>query len=249
LIAARMQLSLAVDQTPILPRIRARLLARLGPQRDALRLDPVSQLVLAIVSSRTRDEVSLAAFERLARRYQSWEALGHAEPRVIEAIIRPVTYADVKAVQLPRALRLIAARAGSLDLGFLADWPEEQAMRWLEDLPGVGTRNAATALNFSKLRKRTLSVGTHLLRIGQRLGLMAPRTDYARGYALFMRLVPDAWDGDDLYEFHWLMKYHGQRTCTHTAPACSACPLRDLCRHGRSAQKENARHLLETAGA
>jgi hypothetical protein len=47
-----MQFSLAVDPTPILPRIRTRLLARLGPQRDALRLDPVSQLVLAIISSR-----------------------------------------------------------------------------------------------------------------------------------------------------------------------------------------------------
>jgi endonuclease-3 len=249
LIAARMQLSLAVDQTPILPRIRARLLARLGPQRDTLRLDPVSQLVLAIVSSRTRDEISLQAFERLARRCRSWEALSQAEPRAIEAIIRTVTYADVKAIQLPQALRLITARAGSLDLGFLAHWPEEQAMRWLEELPGVGTRNAATTLNFSKLRKRTLSVGTHLLRVGQRLGLLPPRTDYARGYALYMRLVPDTWGGDDLYEFHWLMKYHGQRTCTHIAPPCSACPLSDLCRHGGSVPKQNARHLLQMTGA
>lgn len=65
-----MQFSLAVDPTPILPRIRTQLLARLGPQRDALRLDPVSQLVLTIISSRTRDEVSLHVFERIARRYR-----------------------------------------------------------------------------------------------------------------------------------------------------------------------------------
>lgn len=226
-----MQLSLAVDPTPILPRIRTRLLARLGPQRDALRLDPVSQLVLAIISSRTRDEVSLRVFERLARRYRPWDTLSRADPRAIEAIIRPVTYAEVKAIHLPQALRLIVARSGGLGLAFLAEWPEEKAMCWLEDLPGVGVRNAATILNFSKLRKRTLSVGTHLLRVGQRLGLLPPQADYARGYEIFMRLVPDEWDADDLYEFHWLMKYHGQRTCTHAAPACSRCPLQDLCRH------------------
>lgn len=230
-----MQFSLALDQAPILPRIRTRLLACYGPQRDAVRLDPVGQLVLAIISARTRDEVSLQAFERLARRYRPWSALGRADPPAIEAIIRSVTYADVKAVHLPRALRLIEARTGSLDLAFLATWPEEKAMHWLEDLPGVGMRNAATTLNFSKLRKRTLSVGTHLLRVGERLGLLPPRTDYGRGYEIFMRLVPDAWEADDLYEFHWLMKYHGQRVCMHAAPDCARCALRDLCSaHGAS---------------
>jgi endonuclease-3 len=225
-----MQFSLAVDPTPVLPRIRTRLLAQLGPQRDALRLDPVSQLVLAIISSRTRDEISLQIFERLARRYRPWDALSCAEPHAIEAIIRPATYAEVKAVHLPQALRLIVARSGSLDLAFLEDWSEEKAMRWLEDLPGVGIRNAATVLNFSNLRKRTLSVGTHLLRVGQRLGLLPPRADYRHAYEVFMRLVPDAWDADDLYEFHWLMKYHGQRTCTHatgllTLSAAGSLPI------------------------
>jgi endonuclease-3 len=82
-----MQFSLALDQTPILSRIRTRLLACYGPQRDSLRLDPVSQLVLAIISARLRDEVSLQAFERLARRYRPWSALGRADPPAIEAIL------------------------------------------------------------------------------------------------------------------------------------------------------------------
>jgi endonuclease III len=241
-----MQFSLALDQTPILPRIRTRLLACYGPQRDPRRLDPVSQLILAVISARTRDEVSLRAFERLARRYRSWSALGHADPPAIEAIIRPVTYAEVKAIHLPRALRQIEARTGSLDLAFLATWPEEKAMHWLEDLPGVGMRNAATTLNFSKLRRRTLSVGTHLLRVGERLGVLPPRTDYGNGYEIFMRLVPDAWDADDLYEFHWLMKYHGQRVCTHAAPACSRCALRDLCAHRSADLQKGSRSRKQT---
>lgn len=245
---APMQFSLSLDPTPILPSIRARLIACYGPQRDPLRLDPVSQLVLAIISTRTRDEVSLQAFERLAQRHRPWSALAHANPSAIEKIIRPVTYADVKAIHLPQALRLIEARTGGLDLAFLQAWPEENAMRWLEDLPGVGTRNAATTLNFSKLRKRTVSVGTHLLRVGGRLGLLPPRADYGRGYEIFMRLIPDAWDGDDIYEFHWLMKYHGQRVCTHAAPACGRCALRDLCPHSLQSARAH-RAGLDTDGA
>lgn len=45
--------------------IRARLLAMFGPQRDEARFDPLSQLVYGILASKTKDEVSMAAFARL----------------------------------------------------------------------------------------------------------------------------------------------------------------------------------------
>ena len=64
-----MQLSLALNDRLAVWQIRDRLLRRLGPQRDAVRRDPVSQLVNAIISAKTRDEVSSAAFERLRQRY------------------------------------------------------------------------------------------------------------------------------------------------------------------------------------
>jgi endonuclease-3 len=191
----------------------------------------MSQLVAAMISSRTRDKVSLLAFAQLRRRYLTWEALSRAAPTDIEAIIRPVTFADRKAELIPRALRMISARNASFDLAFLADWPEELAMSWLTGLPGVGAKIAATTLNFSALRKRTLPVDTHLLRIGERFGSLPPDADYEDGYDIYMSLVPDHWDADDIYEFHWLMKLHGQRVCTYAAPSCPRCPLRTLCQH------------------
>ena len=214
-----------------LPWIRAHLLALYGEQRDFWRPDPISQLVAAMVSSRTRDEVSLPAFARLRRRYPTWEALARAAPVDIEAVIHPVTFADRKAELIPRALRMIAARNGRFDLAFLADWPEEMAMRWLTELPGVGAKIAATTLNFSALRRRALPVDTHLLRIGERFGPLPPDADYEDGYDIYMSLVPDHWDADDIYEFHWLMKLHGQRVCRHAMPACTHCPLQALCQH------------------
>jgi endonuclease-3 len=224
-----MQLSLALNDRLLVWQIRDRLLRRLGPQRDAVRRDPVSQLVNAIISAKTRDEVSSAAFERLRQRYPSWDALRLAVPGEVEDIIASVHHADRKAVHLPQALRNIVASTGSLDLDFLVDWDEEMAMQWLRRLPGVMSKVAATVLNFSTLRMRVLAVDTHLLRVGERLGLLPPGTGYDAGNELFMRIVPDRWDADDLYEFHWLLKYFGQIVCPHGPPLCRHCPLNDLC--------------------
>jgi endonuclease III len=241
------QLSLMLEADPLLSIVRDRLLAEYGPQRDAFRLDPVSQLVLAILSARTRDEVSLSAFERLARRYGSWSRLGHATSQEVESVIRAVTFSDRKADQLLQALRMIVARAGRLDLDFLAGWPVEPALSWLEELPGVGMRNAATTLNFSKLRKRAFSVDTHQLRVGERLGFLPPGADAARGFALYMRLVPDAWDGDDLYELHWLIKRHGQSRCRHVRPLCAGCPLAQICASKRDGASRGLPHRASEA--
>jgi len=230
---AHAQLALGLDPRPMQPltltHLRDLLLPVHGPQRDAARLDPVTQLVLAILSARTRDEVALAALGRLARCYGSWDALADAEPGGIETILLPVTHAYPKARQLPRALRMVRARSGRLDLGFLADLPVALALRWLMALPGVGMRNAATVLNFSTLRGRAFSIDTHVLRIGCRLGLFPPGADIERAYAIAMDQVPDAWTADDLYELHWLMKLHGQSTCTFDGPACAACVLKGFC--------------------
>lgn len=224
-----MQFSLALEDEPVLPKIRDRLLSVFGRQRDDGHLDPVSQFVNAMISTQTRDEVSLAAFERLRKRYPSWNDLRDAAAADIEPILRPVINAKEKSRDLPRALRMIVARSGDLNLDFLADWEEEVALHWLKGLPGVGPKIAATVLNFSTLGQRALAVDRHLLRVGKRLGLLSPKTAYERGHEKFMRLVPDEWGADDLYEFHWLMKYHSQRICTHTAPACADCRLSDLC--------------------
>ena len=213
----------------ILPEIRRRLLAVFGPQRDEQRFDPLSQLVYGIIASQTRDDVSMAAFLELRRRSLSWDVLMRATPRQIERVIFSVHLADRKAQELPQALRMIRARNGALDLEFLADWDVEAALQWLDSLCGVGAKIAATVLNFSTLRKAVLPVDTHLLRVGQRLGLLRPNADFEKGYDGYARLLPTDWDADTIYELHWLIKQLGQETCRPTAPACGNCPLRDLC--------------------
>jgi endonuclease-3 len=213
----------------LLREIRERLLAEFGPQRDEQRFDPLSQLIYGIIASKTRDEVSMAAFLELERRCRSWDALMHATPKQIKHVIFSVHHADRKAEELPQALRKIRARSGALELEFLADWDTEMALQWLDNLPGVGAKIAATVLNFSTLRKVVLPVDTHLQRVGERLGLVRSGANFEQAHEGYARILPTDWDADTVYELHWLIKRLGQQLCRPTAPACGQCSLREIC--------------------
>jgi endonuclease III len=227
-----MQCNFRLNERPALDEIRARLLATFGSQRDGARLDPLSLLVLAMVRSRTADKVASAAFERLRQRYPAWELLADTNPGEVEALIDPVTDHEIKARFLPRAVLKVVKWSSTPTLDFLEAWDEEPAMQWLQSLPGVGVTIAAAVLNFSVLRKRVLAVDAQLLRVGTRLGLVRATADFAEAHDAIMRRLPDRWDADDLYEFHWLLAHLAQSRCMQDATMCEHCPLRDLCPTG-----------------
>ena len=224
-----MQISLALDADPKLPRIRDRLIAIHGPQRDELRHDPTSQFIKAMLSSCTLDSISDATYLKLHTGMPSWDELADVDPAALAPVIQDVTHASNKAIHLVTSARIIKARRGRLDLAFLAGRSVEHAMAWLLPLPGVGWKVAAVTVNFSTLRMRALVVDRHVLRASQCMGLLPPTADFTRGFHMLMRLVPNNWDADDLYELHWLMKKQSQTICSHPHIACNSCPLGRFC--------------------
>lgn len=220
------RLALPSDLPPVRDRLRTVFGVVEAPERW---MDPVSQLIRAVLGSRTYDEVSWAAFFRLQHAYPDWTGLGDATVDEIEAIIDPVTFADQKARQLPLLIRLIILKRGALELDFLADEPVEDAMFWLVQLSGVGVKCAAAALNFSRLNRPSMVVDTHVHRVSRRLGLAARAGDETATYHAVMEQAPDDWRAEDFLELHQLVKSHGQSICSHFEPACGLCALRDLC--------------------
>lgn len=229
-----------LDLPSDLPPVRDRLRVVFGDlERPERRMDPVSQLIRAVLGSRTYDEVSWAAFFRLQRAYPDWTQLGQATADEIEPIIDPVTFADQKARQLPILIRLITLRRGTLELDFLGEEPVEEAMFWLVQLNGVGVKCAAATLNFSHLNRPAMVVDTHVHRVARRLGLTAAKGDETGTYHAIMEQAPQTWTAEDFLELHRLMKSHGQSICSHFDPACGLCALRDLCpRVGVTADQE-----------
>jgi endonuclease-3 len=222
-----MQIRLALPSD--LAAVRDRLRAVFGPQRATHRMDPVSQLIKSVLSSRTYDQVSWAAFVRLRAAFPDWRALTLADPAQIEPVIDPVTFADDKARRLPILIRVIILKRGELDIDFLKDEPLEEAMEWLTRLPGVGVKIATATLNFSTLERAVLTVDTHVHRVTRRLGLAPRDGDLALAFESLMQQVPASWSADGFFELHWLLKGHGQSICTHFDPACGLCALRETC--------------------
>lgn len=226
-----MQMHLRLDPDPVLVRIRDRLSQALGPLTGWMRRDPVSQLVRSMIGSRTYDAVSEAVFAQLKARFSPWTKLADARFDEVAPIVVPVTYAEDKAHRLIAATALVRRRAGALRLDFLEHWPLEEAMAWLQELPGVGQKVAASVLNFSTLRRRVFVVDGHILRVATRLGLSGPQEDAAACRDAVADAAPDAWTADDFMELHVLMKRLGQTACRPTQPDCPACPVGEFCRH------------------
>lgn len=196
--------------------------------------DPLSELISSLLSHRTRNRDSHRAFEALKAAYPSWEALRGAPTAEVQALIPMVTWPEQKAPRIQAVLRGVSARAGSLDLTFLADLPVPEARAWLEALPGVGPKTSAAVLAFSSLRGAALPVDSHHHRVAQRVGLIPDSMDVGPSHGPLAALLPEDWDAQAVYDHHEALMIHGQRVCHWRDPACNACVLLDLCPTGQS---------------
>ena len=108
--------------------------------------------------------------------------------------------------------------------------PLAKARRAMKRFPGIGDPGADKILLFT---------GTHALpalesnglRALVRLGYAREETSYARMYRTGVAaLAPHAERGCAwLMRAYDVLRAHGQRTCTHNAPACDACMLAEEC--------------------
>lgn len=194
----------------------------------ATRRTPLGQLVKSLISGRTRDAVSLGAYRRLGMRYGSAARLAAADPAEVAEVIAEVTFPDVKAAHLVAALRRIRRERGGFDLTVLARWPVADALAWLETLPGVAGKVAASTLNASTLDRPVMIVDTHVLRILVRLGFVPAGTGFGSA-SLAVTAAMHRWSGGEFLEFHMLAKRLGQTVCRFDAPLCGACPLAETC--------------------
>ena len=133
-----MQLPLPIDDTAWkLAGIHTRLLEHFGPLPLCWHPPPLWQLIFALVGKETRGDKSNAASLQLFRKFRTPSHIMDAPVEEIRKAIYNVKRPDEKAREIKTALAQIVQRRGDLALDFLAGWPEEDAMRWLEcDMAG-----------------------------------------------------------------------------------------------------------------
>ena len=217
--------------------IRDRLRGYYGHPRNTPHRAPLDELVLTILSQNTNDRNRDVAYIRLRQRFPAWEAVARAPLAEVEEAIRPGGISKVKSKRIQEILRAAAETAdGSLDrsLDWLETAPREDAIAFLESLPGVARKTAACVLLFSYDRPE-LPVDTHVYRVGGRLGLIRPKASFLEAHET-MRVITDP---GDVYELHVNLIRHGRRLCKAQRPLCGECPLLRLCPFGQA-----HKHLL-----
>ena len=196
-------------------------------------LDPLSELVSSLLSHRTRNADSGAAFKALRARYPDWADVAAASTAEVEAVIARVTWPEQKAPRIQSILRAIKAERGALELDFLGGLTVEAARAWLERLPGIGPKTSAAVLSFSSLRRPALPVDSHHHRVAARTGLIPESLAVGPSHRVLEAQLPPGWDAQQIYDNHEVLMLHGQQCCFFRKPACARCPLLDLCPAGQ----------------
>lgn len=207
--------------------------------------DPLSELISALLSHRTKNADSHRAFQQLTQQFPTWQAVRDAPTTAVQTAIAPCTWAEQKAPRIQQVLRKVSEQVidgqilgEKLDdpeaLNFLAAMPVTEARTWLESLPGVGPKTSAAVLSFSRLRRRALAVDSHHHRVAVRLGLISAKVDVGAAHTILEAQLPEDWTPQQVYDNHESMMLHGQKCCFYRNPACERCAVFDLCPFGQA---------------
>lgn len=188
--------------------------------------DPMSMLVDILLSHRTRDEQTAAAWDNLLKRFGSWEAVRDAPTEEVQETIANVNFPEVKAPRIQAIMRQITQERGNLNLDFVCDLPVEEAAAWLTRFEGVGPKTTAAVLLFS-CKLAILPVDVHVHRTSGRIGLIGKKVTADAAHDLLQALLPQ--NARVMYNFHKGLLRLGQRICVYDRPRCSKCILTDLC--------------------
>ena len=94
----------------------------------------------------------------------------------------------------------------------------------LMTLPGVGRKTANVVMSMA-FGIPTMAVDTHVLRLGNRVGL-APGKTPDDVEEILMRVIPTEYL---FHAHHWLI-LHGRYCCKARKPECEKCVIADLCK-------------------
>ncbi|WP_242338579.1 MULTISPECIES: endonuclease III [unclassified Anaeromyxobacter] len=171
-------------------------------------------LVSVILSAQSTDAGVNRATPALFARYRTAPDYAAAAPEELWPFIRSLGLYRNKAKAIVAAMAAIAAEHGGR---------VPRTREALEALPGVGRKTAGVVLVHLGAA-HAFPVDTHVGRVARRLGLTR-QADPSKVEQDLMALVPEERWG----EAHQLFVWHGRRTCDARRPACSRCPVEELC--------------------
>ena len=179
--------------------------------------DPFATLIGAILSHRTKDEMTDKAFENLFKRYSTPEEIAMADKREVERLIRYVGFYRQKAGRIKKVAKIIVEKYG----GSVPRDREE-----LMKLPGVGPKTADIVLSLA-FKEPEVAVDTHVETVAKRLGIAPEEADYEEVKESIEKLA----SLEDRLVINTLFVKFGKEICRKPKPRCHVCPFTNICKY------------------
>ncbi len=191
-----------------------------GGEREMLLRESWKLLIMGRLSAQCTDARVNIVCQDLFARFPTVESVAEAHITELETIVRPCGLYHTKAENIKAACRILVDEYGGI---VPAD------MDALLALPGVG-RKIANLLLGDIYKMGGVVTDTHCIRICGRLGFYPEDIkDPLRVERILTPLIAPAEQSDFC---HRIVQF-GRDVCMARTPACEACPLRDLCKHGK----------------
>lgn len=196
--------------------VQERLARAIARPHVELAFDDAWRLLIAVIlSAQSTDRRVNQVTPDLFRRWSTPAALAAAEPAEVEEVIKSTGFFRNKTKAIIGASATLMERFGG---------QVPRSMPEMLELPGVARKTANVVLGAAHGVASGIVVDTHAARVAQRLGLTKESTPEKIEAALCSAFEREHW----ISLSHRLV-LHGRYVCTARAPACSACPLNELC--------------------
>ncbi|MEL9915135.1 MAG: endonuclease III, partial [Thermoplasmatales archaeon] len=170
--------------------------------------DPFRILITAILSTRTKDEVTDRASLRLFCKFPNAKELSRADADEVKELIKPVGFYSSKA-------RAVIETAKIIEEKFNGKVPDKMSL--LLELPGVGRKVASIVLSYG-FGKNAIAVDTHVQRISYRLGLTNSKDPEKTEVILKKLISRERWNDVNSYFVSF-----GKIICKPKNPRCDVC--------------------------
>jgi endonuclease III len=194
--------------------------------------NPHELLISTILSAQATDVGVNKATPALFKKFPAPLDFARATPQVIEPYIRSLGFFRQKAKAVHGAMKIIVEQFG----GRVPDTMED-----LLKLPGVARKTANVVLGNAYNRAEGVVVDTHVIRLGQRLGL-TKHSDPKKIELDLMALFPPE---------TWTLIWHGRRVCK-ARPSQALCQesafCRAFCANAKAKKKQRKPTFSETSG-
>jgi len=175
---------------------------------------PFRVLISTVLSSRTKDEVTARASEKLFLKAPNPQKLSRLSEEEIIGLIYPVGFYRIKAKNIKSIANILLQEYNGM---------VPNKLDHLLQFPGVGRKTANLVLGIA-FKIDAITVDTHVHRISNRLGIVKTEIPGETEQDLQMILPKKYW-----ISFNTYLVAHGQSICKPISPLCSQCNIFQYC--------------------